>query len=271
MRRKFFVIEKLVGETPLQALLTFKSNNIEYKDLPLTYAGRLDPMASGKLLILSGEECKKRKKYDNLDKEYEFEILLGVKSDTGDVLGLVCNCSADSKKDTSIEEAHEAGQSFLGKHRIPYPVFSSKVFKGKPLFWHALQKSMKKEDIPYTSIKIKKITFLESYFLDASQLERRIIDKINLLKISAKKSRPENDFRKDEVIKNWQTFFLKERAEFQILKFGVVVGTGTYIRSLAPMIAEKLKSCGLAFSIHRTKIGRYRKVGKNFGFWSSNF
>ena len=46
-------------------------------------------MASGKLLILIGDECKNQKKYFGLDKEYEFEVLFGVESDTGDVLGLI--------------------------------------------------------------------------------------------------------------------------------------------------------------------------------------
>jgi tRNA U55 pseudouridine synthase TruB len=40
------------------------------------------PMASGKLLVLLGEECKHQENYHSLDKEYEFSVLLGIGSDT---------------------------------------------------------------------------------------------------------------------------------------------------------------------------------------------
>ena len=55
----------------------------------MTYAGRLDPMASGVLLVLAGEETKNKDKYLGLDKEYDFEILFGFATDTYDILGKV--------------------------------------------------------------------------------------------------------------------------------------------------------------------------------------
>jgi tRNA U55 pseudouridine synthase TruB len=72
----------------LEVLENFKEENPKYKEIKFAYAGRLDPMAEGQLLILVGDTCKERDKYLNLDKEYEFEILLGLKSDTKDLLGL---------------------------------------------------------------------------------------------------------------------------------------------------------------------------------------
>ena len=53
----------------------------------MTYAGRLDPMASGLLIVLAGEETKNKEKYLNLDKEYLFEVLFGFKTVTYDFLG----------------------------------------------------------------------------------------------------------------------------------------------------------------------------------------
>ena len=86
--KQYVILEKEVGETPLIALRKWKEQNPEYKDVIASYAGRLDPMASGKLLVLFGEECKKQKSYTNLDKEYEIEVLFDVGTDTGDALGL---------------------------------------------------------------------------------------------------------------------------------------------------------------------------------------
>ena len=83
------LVEKEIGQTPLEVVTRYKQEHPEYANTPIAYAGRLDPMAHGQLLLLVGEACKERDKYLGLDKEYVFEILLGFDSDTHDILGLV--------------------------------------------------------------------------------------------------------------------------------------------------------------------------------------
>jgi tRNA U55 pseudouridine synthase TruB len=88
---KWIVLQKKRGETPLQVLEAWKKDYIkehpDFVNVPMSYAGRLDPMAEGKLLVLIGDECKKQDTYTKLDKEYVVELVLDVKTDTGDVLG----------------------------------------------------------------------------------------------------------------------------------------------------------------------------------------
>jgi hypothetical protein len=86
---RYIVLNKAVGETPLSCVEAWREKHPAYAGVSLAYAGRLDPMASGKLLILIGEECKQQERYHDLDKEYTFRVLFGVSSDSGDVLGLV--------------------------------------------------------------------------------------------------------------------------------------------------------------------------------------
>ncbi|MCA9363758.1 hypothetical protein KC727_00880, partial [Candidatus Kaiserbacteria bacterium] len=86
--QRYATIEKRIGETPLEAAERLRVTLGLSADIPLAYAGRLDPMASGKLLVLIGDECKKQEQYHTLDKEYTFEVLFGVRSDTADVLGI---------------------------------------------------------------------------------------------------------------------------------------------------------------------------------------
>ncbi|MCE9548798.1 tRNA pseudouridine(55) synthase TruB, partial [Candidatus Nomurabacteria bacterium] len=83
--KKVIVLNKKEGETPLQALDKFRVKNKEYKYIKMTYAGRLDPMASGLLLALAGEETKNKEKYLKLKKEYDFEVLFGFATDTYDI------------------------------------------------------------------------------------------------------------------------------------------------------------------------------------------
>ncbi|MFH1358826.1 MAG: hypothetical protein ABIH37_02990 [archaeon] len=82
-------IYKPIGLSPLQAIEKFKIKHREYKKVKIGYAGRLDPMAEGVLICLVGDENKKIGQYMRFDKEYKAEILLGLKSDTNDVLGVV--------------------------------------------------------------------------------------------------------------------------------------------------------------------------------------
>lgn len=84
---KYLILEKKVGETPLSCAEDYRAQHPELEGVSMAYAGRLDPMASGKLLILLGEECKNQTSYHGLDKEYEFSVLFGIESDSLDVLG----------------------------------------------------------------------------------------------------------------------------------------------------------------------------------------
>ena len=82
-------IHKAVGQTPLEAIEQLRIQTPELYQVKLSYAGRLDPLAEGVLLVLVGEANKERDAYLGLDKVYEFEMVLGVRTDSYDLLGLV--------------------------------------------------------------------------------------------------------------------------------------------------------------------------------------
>src|SRR3989344_725904 len=84
-------IYKKAGETPLEVINCLKLRCPEYKSVKITYAGRLDPLAKGAIILLAGNAIHKKENYLKLDKEYEAEILLGFETDTYDVLGLPKN------------------------------------------------------------------------------------------------------------------------------------------------------------------------------------
>ncbi|MES2088319.1 MAG: hypothetical protein V4467_05025 [Patescibacteria group bacterium] len=266
---RFTVIEKKVGETPFSALEVFRAGDEKLSELPLTYAGRLDPMASGKLLILIGDECKNRKKYDDLDKEYEFEILFGFKTDTGDVLGLA---QADNKNQAINEkDLVRVAQTFLGKKRFPYPAFSSKTVLGKPLFHHAIENNLGQIEIPKADIEIYNLKLSSIYKISGKLLIENIEKKISLLDPGPETDKVGNGFRKEEILEKWKSFGDVSAQEFTVAKFKIITSSGSYIRTIAPLIAEKLGTFGLAYSIHRAKIGHYKSLIKNFGFWRRTF
>mgnify|MGYP001558770480 FL=1 len=67
------------------------------------------------------DECKNQKKYTDLDKEYEIEVLLGIASDTGDVLGIPEYASSKTNINKSV--LADALRGELGSHMRKYPVF----------------------------------------------------------------------------------------------------------------------------------------------------
>lgn len=263
------VLNKNEGDTPLQALEQYRLANSISSDVPLTYAGRLDPMASGKLLILIGEECKQREKYDALDKEYDFEILFGFTTDTGDILGLADACASP----VQVEEAElrQVARDMRGERTMAYPAFSSKPVNGKPLYEYALEDRLHEIQIPSMQAHIRRLQVLGMRQASQEELLGDIERRLSLLHIDSQSTNPHKDFRRDAILARWCEHLGTGNGKFSIARMRATVSTGTYIRSLAPLIAEHAAACGIAYSIHRTRIGRYVALTPSMGFWSRSY
>jgi len=268
--KRFETIEKSVGETPLQAAEHLRSKLDLSADTSMAYAGRLDPMATGKLLILIGDECKKQTNYHSLDKEYEFEVLFGISSDTGDVLGLLDECTTSEKNTHDIKSAISG---LTGDIELPYPHFSSKTVRGKPLHIWTLEGRINEIEIPTKKSKIYKLEYLSNRFVSKDSLHKSALEKINSIpKVTEESKKLGADFRRGDVRPSWEELISNtDKKEFQIVKFRCIASSGTYMRTLAEVIAKELSTCGLAYGIHRTKIGKYSPVFKNLGYWSKKY
>lgn len=268
--QKYVVLEKRVGETPLQAVEQYREEHNELIGVPLAYAGRLDPMASGQLLVLIGEECRRQEEYHGLDKAYRFEVLLGSSSDTGDVLGLV-----DWQKSTNFErhEIARVAQSLLGPLSLPYPKFSSRTVKGKPLHMWTLEDRLDEIDIPSADTTIYKLKLTGLRQESVEQIYDEAMRKIESIPRVVEESKAlGRDFRRSEVRVAWQVWLEHHRGlSAQIATFECIASSGTYMRSLSEEIGRRLRVAGLAFSIHRSRIGIYHPLPLGFGFWKKKF
>lgn len=241
-------IYKKVGETPLQCLDRLRIEHPEYEGATLSYLGRLDPLAEGILLVAVGEENKNRHSYLQLDKEYEVEILLGVETDTHDILGLV------KTKDEQFtlpdeDEIQKVIQEFVGKTEVPYPVFSSKPHKGKSLFEWGKEGLPDDEILPTTHLDIQDIKYIDTKQITSQDIEVEIYKRIDLVT---------GDFRQEQIKEAWKTYFEHAKVlSYTIITISVTCKSGTYMRTLAQEIGKKLKTGALAFSIKRTRLGGY--------------
>lgn len=266
----YIVLHKKRGQTPLQAIDAWKAVNSEFASTPATYAGRLDPMAEGKLLILLGEECKRQKAYQGLDKEYEIEVVLDLSTDSGDVLGLAKYDGKDTHPESALVE--RALKKLSGAHAVPYPAFSSKTVNGKPLFLYKLEGTLDTIVIPEHIEKIYKAKLTSLAQVSVPELQKIVGGYLeDVPRLHAESMAIGRDFRQDEVRARWKEVFdsLPDRT-FTVLSLRVTCASGTYMRSLAERLAHELGTAACALSINRTRMGTYRKLGP-FGFWTKEF
>lgn len=253
--RKYAVLEKEVGQTPLQCLEAFRASTPELAGVPMAYAGRLDPLASGKLLILIGDECKNQKQYHALDKEYEFELLFGIASDTGDVMGLIEQCAVPPLTHTQITNV---SKRMVGSIELSYPHYSSKTVHGTPLHTWTLQGKLDEIEIPRAATTIYDLSLCDLRTETLTDIYTHAQEKIESIPpVTDERKALGNDFRRPEIRARWKELVQKNDPDalYTIARFRCACSSGTYIRSLAPHMAHTLGTCGLAFSIHRTKIG----------------
>lgn len=244
--QKVIILNKKEGETPLIALEYFRSKRKEYEDLKMTYAGRLDPMANGVLLVLAGEETKNKEKYLNLDKEYSFEILFGFSTDTYDILGKITKARNFIIKKEDLEKTIKKElKNFKGKLTQTYPIYSSKTVSGKQLFQYAREGEI--VEIPEREIDVKKINLIKIKRIKGDALKNKIHKRIGSVV---------GDFRQKEILKIWDKN-INTQSCYSIASLNIKCGSGTYVRGIANSLGENINIPTLAWSIKRTKVGRY--------------
>ncbi|CAN5730650.1 hypothetical protein BH11PAT2_BH11PAT2_06980 [soil metagenome] len=267
---KYVVLEKKRGQTPLETILAWKSRNQQYSLVPASYAGRLDPMAEGKLLVLLGNECKRQQKYIGLDKEYEVEVVLDLATDTGDALGIPEYQGRETHAATS--SIQHVLRALTGAHTVPYPAFSSKTVHGKPLFVYALEGTLGSIDMPTHTETMYRILLLETCRLTRAELQERIdVGLVDVPRSDELSKELGADFRQDIIRAGWRALFttIPER-DFTVLRIRVACASGSYMRTLAGRIGTQLDSTGFALSIKRTKIGTFKTFGP-FWFWAKKY
>ncbi len=239
-----FEVWKERGETLKVLLERFKTEMQLGANVPMTYAGRLDPMAEGIVIVLTGDARFEKEKYMGRSKTYQFEVLLGVATDTYDVLGVITDTVLPVEKEISESDIEITIEKFT-KSPLPYPPFSSKPVDGVPLFIKAREGELP-EVMPLQLGVPKEIIFNGKSELSILELVKDIIVDIKKVK---------GDFRQEEIRQGWEALAQTHpEATVSLLSFEAIVPSGVYIRSIAHALGELLGTKALAYSIVRTTI-----------------
>ena len=191
------------------------------------HAGTLDPMATGLLIVLVGREATRRQaEFMGLEKEYEAEITFGAVSDTYDAEGKTAvSCQLSAVGELSRGKVEGALKGFVGAIRQRVPPYAAVKVGGKKLYEYAREGKLNEVRIPTRRVEIKEIELL-----DFSPV------------------RKDPSFRKGRVFPSGKL----PKAEIR-----VVCSKGTYIRSLAHDLGQKLGVGAYLSALRRTRIGPY--------------
>ena len=234
------------GITPLDCITSLKKSRPELSSEKISFAGRLDPMAEGLLVLLVGEENKKRKQYEELPKTYEFTLLLGIATDTYDILGEITSVHTPSVD--SEEKLLSTLTSFVRTFSQPYPPYSSKPVNGKPLYYWARANKISEITIPEKVVTITNLTPLSSTSIESTSL---------LTSVTADISRVQGDFRQELILSSWNKYAPTLPSSLPLLTFRVTCSSGVYIRSLCQEMGVSLGCGALAYRIKRTQVGEF--------------
>ena len=239
-----YIIWKNLGETPLEALTRLSEELSIPKEIPLTYAGRLDPAAEGFLIILVGDECKKKGEYTKLTKTYMAEILIGVSTDTYDLLGIP---RLGNEGKNVLKKVQEYMDEHMGTFIQKYPAYSSKTVEGTQLHAHARNG----DDVELPEHEVELLSY-EDLSIE------EILSEDVLVRVGEVTATVTGDFRQAEIAQAWGQTILPEK--MQLLEITLTVGSGFYIRQLAEDLGKHLGAGACLYSLIRTQIGEYHKA-----------
>jgi tRNA pseudouridine(55) synthase len=211
-------------------------------DIPMTYAGRLDPMAEGLVVFLSGDMRFAKEQMLKMDKTYRVEFFLGYETDTYDVLGMVNQSLEQSNHEITIQLI----ESFqpIGTFTQNFPAYSSRKVDGKPLFVHAKES----DTVPTESHNVTIYNY--SDFKQTETNSEQLLESIfsDIKKVSG-------DFRQGESIESWKKVSSSFSETITMYEIGLSVSSGFYIRQWVSDFGTFLSTGAVTFRIVRDTIG----------------
>lgn len=242
---KPYLIDKPLGATPLQALSLFRHERELSADVKLSYAGRLDPLATGLLPLLHGEQLQRQEDFWYLPKQYQVSLLLGIRTDSYDLLGIPSSGNVNAPVSERITAVI---RGMVGKIDLSVPLYSSHRVEGKPMFMWAKSTSAEPVVIPVRRMAISQIDITGMSEIHSEDVLRVALERIASV---------QGDFRQDEISTAWKQLLYEEQV-FALVHADIHCGSGTYIRSVVHEIGRRLGCGALVADLRRLRVGSWR-------------
>jgi tRNA pseudouridine(55) synthase len=219
---------KKIGQTMNQVVDDIKK---QYNTNKVTYAGRLDPLAFGLIVILTDEDVHKRDEFTGKNKIYQFNVIHGIQTDTYDIMGMIYD--KDGLNDNTQFDINKIS---VGKQMMKYPSYSSvpiKEHNNKP-YWYCALNNLEVKNKPTKEIEIYDIKILDKTTKTKDELIQLINDKIN--KVTG------DTFRQKDILDKWN--YIEDKL-YEIYKMEIKISSGGYVRNITNILG------GCAYDIER--------------------
>ena len=256
-----FILWKPYGITSNYFIDTLKQTN---KYSKICYAGRLDPLAQGMMLILTDENVKNMSINLKHNKTYKFDIILGLSTSSSDIAGNIINdvnVATNNTPDYNEVFFKNKLKEFIHTYNNQnYPNVSSfvikhEIFGRKPLWWFAknnISVNIPNKNIDILDYKIFNITTVSSHEFYNNAITRlqtitnnKTIDELNINDyINVYKNKINSC---DCDCNSKETYKIKITAELSVT-------SGFYIRQFCSDFGNYINIPAIAFDITRTNI-----------------
>tara|TARA_B100000963_G_scaffold222068_1_gene193578 strand:+ start:2974 stop:3696 length:723 start_codon:yes stop_codon:yes gene_type:complete len=234
---------KKTGETTSQFSNRIKKH---YGFKKLAICGKLDPMARGLTIVLPDKHTGLMNGHLDSDKEYEFNIIQGISTDSDDVLGNVMCINRD--RNTEILDCYL--ENLVYKKTQYFHHYSAKRLSkngiNKPLWYWYKNNQLLESEIPFKKVKVynvKKLDTQEIDFLEYVETAKKTINTLD-----------SDKFNKKNILNSWDRKGINFGMPPLIKhKYSIRVSSGFYVR----MIAKELKELGVCchiYDINRTAV-----------------
>jgi tRNA U55 pseudouridine synthase TruB len=222
------------------------NNNLD----SVCYAGRLDPMACGKMILLTNKDTKNVNKYLNHNKLYNFDLIIGIDTKSHDCLSEINEIKEIKFKK---EELICKLQNFIKSYTVQkYPIVSNYTIKHngikKPLWWFYTNGYFDVE-LPSKNVSIydSKINNIKAILLNT--LIYKFIDRIKL--IDNEKTIVE--LKTSAIIKQWENN-VNNKIQLIVINMELKVSSGFYIRQFCNDFGKFIDCGAIAFDITRNDL-----------------
>lgn len=139
------------------------------KTKKIGHTGTLDPIATGVLVLCIGKATKLVEVITSYDKEYEAEVILGIKTDTKDITGKILK---EEKAIISKENIEDCLKKMIGTYNQTVPIYSAVKINGKKLYEYA--RNNEEIELPKRKVTIKELKLISDITYEKEKTKFKI-------------------------------------------------------------------------------------------------
>ncbi len=242
------LVQKNIGETTSELSSRIKK---EYSCNKVAVCGKLDPMARGVVRVLINENTKLMEQYLNSIKTYRFKLVLGIKTDTDDIMGLVSHTNNLSHNTTMINKYIIEICSRKIQHFHPFSAIKVKINGDRRSLHHwTLAGKINRSNLPSKDISVENIVIDKPYFILISDYYSIICHRLSSISTNNI-----DIFRVKPIISSWTNTYhdlmTKSVDQVQVIPIELRVSSGFYVRMLSYYLFEDYGIESHIFDIHR--------------------